>query len=105
LTRRVHLIRDSPTGEELQACAPVRPDPALTGASVRWSRQSDEVANHGGYSWVLDQAEIATDVVFTTRPHLGAEWPDCGNISVAGQQSDVHWHKRHVALSRAHCRA
>jgi len=54
------------------------------------------VANYGGHSWVLDQAEIATDVVFTTRPHLGAEWPDRGNISVADQQSDVHWHKRHI---------
>jgi hypothetical protein len=25
-------------------------------------------ANYGGYHWVLDQAEFATDVMFTTRP-------------------------------------
>jgi hypothetical protein len=25
-------------------------------------------AGYGGYYWVLDQAEIATDVMFTTRP-------------------------------------
>jgi hypothetical protein len=33
-------------------------------------------ANYGGYYWVLDQAEIATDVMFTTRPRLLAVWPD-----------------------------
>jgi hypothetical protein len=30
----------------------------------------------GGYYWVLDQAEIATDVMFKTRPELLAVWPD-----------------------------
>ena len=33
-------------------------------------------AGFGGYSWVLDQAEIATDVMFQTRPQLLAIWPD-----------------------------
>jgi hypothetical protein len=33
-------------------------------------------ANYGGYYWVLDQAEIATDVMFTTRPQLLGVWPD-----------------------------
>jgi hypothetical protein len=33
-------------------------------------------ANYGGYYWVLDQAEIATDVMFTTRPRLLELWPD-----------------------------
>jgi len=33
-------------------------------------------ANYGGYYWVLDQAEIATDVMFATRPALAAIWPD-----------------------------
>ena len=33
-------------------------------------------ANYGGYYWVLDQAEIATDVMFTTRPQLLKVWPD-----------------------------
>jgi hypothetical protein len=33
-------------------------------------------ANYGGYYWVLDQAEIATDVMFTTRPRLLEVWPD-----------------------------
>lgn len=33
-------------------------------------------ATYGGYYWVLDQAEIATDVMFTTRPKLLEIWPD-----------------------------
>jgi len=33
-------------------------------------------ANYGGYYWVLDQAEIATDIMFTTRPELLRIWPD-----------------------------
>jgi len=33
-------------------------------------------ADYGGYYWVLDQAEIATDVMFNTRPQLLAVWPD-----------------------------
>jgi hypothetical protein len=33
-------------------------------------------ANYGGYYWVLDQAEIATDVMFRTRPRLLEVWPD-----------------------------
>jgi hypothetical protein len=33
-------------------------------------------AGCGGYYWVLDQAEIATDVMFTTRPKLLEIWPD-----------------------------
>ena len=33
-------------------------------------------AGFGGYYWVLDQAEIATDIMFRTRPELLAVWPD-----------------------------
>ena len=33
-------------------------------------------ANYGGYYWVLDQAEIATDVMFNTRSQLLELWPD-----------------------------
>ena len=33
-------------------------------------------AGYGGYYWVLDQAEIATDIMFTTRPELLKIWPD-----------------------------
>jgi ribosome-binding ATPase len=33
-------------------------------------------AEYGGYYWVLDQAEIATDVMFTSRPKLLEIWPD-----------------------------
>ena len=33
-------------------------------------------AGFGGYYWVLDQAEIATDVMFATRPQLLGVWPD-----------------------------
>jgi hypothetical protein len=35
-----------------------------------------QAANYGGYYWVLDQAEIATDVMFKTRPQLLEVWPD-----------------------------
>lgn len=43
-------------------------------------------ADYGGYYWVLDQAEIATDVMFKTRPQLLEIWPDlvrhaCLNVS------------------------
>jgi hypothetical protein len=33
-------------------------------------------AGYGGYYWVLDQAEIATDVMFKTRRDLLEVWPD-----------------------------
>jgi hypothetical protein len=33
-------------------------------------------AGYGGYYWVLDQAEIATDVMFNTRRDLLDIWPD-----------------------------
>ena len=33
-------------------------------------------AGYGGYYCVLDQAEIATDVMVTTRPQLLRVWPD-----------------------------
>jgi hypothetical protein len=33
-------------------------------------------AGYGGYYWVIDQAEIATDVMFTSRPALLEVWPD-----------------------------
>ena len=33
-------------------------------------------AGFGGYYWVLDQAEIATDVLFQNRPALLEVWPD-----------------------------
>lgn len=35
-----------------------------------------KAAGFGGYYWVLDQAEVATDVMFRTRPELLAVWPD-----------------------------
>jgi len=33
-------------------------------------------ANYGGYYWVLDQSEIATDIMFKSRPELLGVWPD-----------------------------
>ena len=33
-------------------------------------------ANYRGYYWVIDQGEIATDVIFKTRAALLAIWPD-----------------------------
>jgi hypothetical protein len=35
-----------------------------------------EQADFGGYYWVLDQAEVATDVMFRDRPALAAVMPD-----------------------------
>jgi hypothetical protein len=33
-------------------------------------------ADFGGYYWVIDQAEVATDVMFTNRAALQQVWPD-----------------------------
>src|SRR5712691_5800637 len=33
-------------------------------------------ADFGGHYWVIDQAEVATDVMFANRPALIAIWPD-----------------------------
>jgi hypothetical protein len=33
-------------------------------------------AGYGGYYWVLDQTEIATDVMFRSRPQLREIWSD-----------------------------
>jgi hypothetical protein len=47
-------------------------------------------ANYGGYYWVLDQAEIATDVMFSTRPKLLEVWPDIvRHASLNMSSSDV----------------
>jgi hypothetical protein len=35
-----------------------------------------EAAGFGGYYWVIDQAEVATDVMFRDRPTLAAVMPD-----------------------------
>jgi len=35
-----------------------------------------KAAKFGGYYWCLDQGEIATDVMFNSRPDLLAVWPD-----------------------------
>ena len=35
-----------------------------------------KAAKFGGYYWCLDQGEVATDVMFNTRPDLMAVWPD-----------------------------
>lgn len=35
-----------------------------------------KAAGFGEYYWVVDQVEIATDVMFKSRPHLLAVWPD-----------------------------
>ena len=35
-----------------------------------------QAADYGGYYWVLDQSEIATDIMFKTRPRLLEVWPD-----------------------------
>jgi hypothetical protein len=47
-------------------------------------------AGYGDYYWVLDQAEIATDVMFKTRADLKAIWPDLvRHASLALSSEDV----------------
>ena len=64
-----------------QAVRPLRPPCMAEG--VQCLRATAEpvagqitAAGFGGYYWVLDQAEIATDVMFKTRPALLKVWPD-----------------------------
>ena len=45
-------------------------------------------ANYGGYYWVLDQAEIATDVMFHTRPQLLEVWPGSGRHAALNMSSE-----------------
>lgn len=45
-------------------------------------------ADYGGYYWVLDQAEIATDVMFTTRPELLKIWPDLVHHAALNMSSE-----------------
>jgi hypothetical protein len=45
-------------------------------------------ANYGGYYSVLDQAEIATDVMFTTRPQLLGVWPDLSRHAALNLSSE-----------------
>ncbi|MGH9290313.1 MAG: hypothetical protein ACRD0V_18800 [Acidimicrobiales bacterium] len=45
-------------------------------------------ANYGGYYWVLDQAEIATDVMFKTRSQLLELWPDLVRHAALNMSSD-----------------
>jgi hypothetical protein len=45
-------------------------------------------ADYGGYYWVLDQVEIATDVMFTTRPRLLEVWPDLVRHAALNMSSD-----------------
>jgi hypothetical protein len=53
--------------------------PRLLNAFARWANphlHTIEEADFGGYYWVLDQAEVATDVMFRDRPTLAAVMPD-----------------------------
>jgi len=45
-------------------------------------------AGYGGYYWVLDQAEIATDVMFHTRPQLLEIWPDLVHHAALNMSSE-----------------
>lgn len=45
-------------------------------------------ADYGGYYWVLDQAEIATDVMFASRPKLLEIWPDLVHHAALNLGSD-----------------
>lgn len=53
--------------------------PRVLNAFARWANPalaSIEKAAFGGYYWVADQAEVATDVMFRSRPALAALMPD-----------------------------
>jgi hypothetical protein len=60
-------------------------------------------ARYGGYYWVLDQAEIATDVMFKTRPELLAIWPDLVRHAALNLSSEdvlgFLGHKLHPSLA------
>jgi hypothetical protein len=45
-------------------------------------------ANYGGYYWVIDQAEIATDVMFKSRPQLLEIWPDLVHHAALNMSSE-----------------
>jgi hypothetical protein len=45
-------------------------------------------AGYGGYYWVLSQAEVATDVMFRTRPRLLEIWPDLVRHAALNMSSD-----------------
>lgn len=45
-------------------------------------------AGYGGYYWVVDQAEIATDVMFKSRPQLLEVWPDIVRHAALNMGSD-----------------
>jgi hypothetical protein len=45
-------------------------------------------AGYGGYYWVLDQAEIATDVMFKSRQQLLEVWPDIVRHAALNMGSD-----------------
>jgi len=45
-------------------------------------------AGYGGYYWVLDQAEIATDVMFRSRRDLLEVWPDLVHHAALNMSSD-----------------
>ncbi len=47
-----------------------------------------KAADFGDYYWVVDQAEVATDVMFTTRRHLLEVWPDLVRHATLNMSSD-----------------
>ena len=65
----------------LRAVRALRPPGVASGAQrLRPACEPDHAdgsgRRYGGYYWVLDQAEIATDVMFRTRPRCWRIWPD-----------------------------
>lgn len=45
-------------------------------------------AGYGSYYWVVDQAEIATDVMFSSRPKLLEVWPDLVHHAALNMSSE-----------------
>jgi hypothetical protein len=75
------LLRIDDVGKAAELCDRFahRAWPRLLNVFARWANphlHALEQANFGGYYWVIDQAEVATDVMFHDRPSLTAIMPD-----------------------------
>jgi hypothetical protein len=72
-------IDDLETASQLCERFAHRAWPRVLNAFARWVNPHLQVvadADFGGYYWVLDQAEVATDVMFRDRPALTSIMPD-----------------------------
>jgi hypothetical protein len=78
--------------------------PRLLNVFARWANphlHALEQANFGGYYWVIDQAEVATDVMFRDRPSLTAIMPDLVRHATLSSVDVLHFlgRKLHPSLA------